>query len=161
MILNNFPTTKILSGNTLTQTKFLENQRLRTYDFVVANQPFSDKVWSTNLEFDGEGIKDKYTHLSFGTPPAKQSDYAYLLHIIRSMNNTGSAACILPHGVLFRGNAEAVIREKLVRSSMLKGIVGLSADLFFGTGIPVCILVLNKENDAARKGVFMIDTYKG
>lgn len=161
MILHDFPTAKIVSGNTLTQPKFLENERLRTYDYVVANPPFSDKAWSTGFEFDDEGIKDKHKRFSFGTPPGKQGDYAYLLHIIRSMNSTGSAACILPHGVLFRGNAEAVIREKLVRSGILKGIIGLPANLFFGTGIPACILVLNKENAAARKGIFMIDASKG
>jgi type I restriction enzyme M protein len=161
MILHDFPTAKIVSGNTLTQPKFLENDRLRTYDYVVANPPFSDKAWSTGFEFDGEGVKDKFTRFSFGTPPAKQGDYAYLLHIIRSMKSTGKAACILPHGVLFRGNAEAVIREALVRSGILKGIIGLPANLFFGTGIPACILVLDKENATARKGVFMIDASKG
>src|SRR5690606_35275363 len=98
---------------------------------------------------------------AWGEPPAKQGDYAYLLHILRSMNGTGKAACILPHGVLFRGNAEAVIREKLVRSGILKGIIGLPANLFYGTGIPACILVLDKENAAARKGVFLIDASKG
>ncbi|HRC70864.1 MAG TPA: N-6 DNA methylase, partial [Candidatus Competibacter denitrificans] len=93
--------------------------------------------------------------------PAKQGDYAYLLHIIRSMKGAGKAACILPHGVLFRGNAEAVIRQRLVRSGILKGIIGLPANLFYGTGIPACILVLDKENATARKGVFMIDASKG
>jgi type I restriction enzyme M protein len=94
-------------------------------------------------------------------PPAKQGDYAYLLHIIRSMKSTGKAACILPHGVLFRGNAEAVIRQQLVRSGYLKAIIGLPANLFYGTGIPACILVLDKENATARKGIFMIDASKG
>jgi type I restriction-modification system DNA methylase subunit len=77
------------------------------------------------------------------------------------MKSTGKAACILPHGVLFRGNAEAVIREQLVRSGILKGIIGLPANLFYGTGIPACILVLDKENANARKGIFMMDASKG
>ena len=77
------------------------------------------------------------------------------------MKSTGKAACILPHGVLFRGNAEAVIRQQLVRSGYLKGIIGLPANLFYGTGIPACILVLDKENATARKGIFMIDASKG
>jgi type I restriction enzyme M protein len=94
-------------------------------------------------------------------PPKKQGDYAYLLHIIRSMKSTGKGACILPHGVLFRGNAEAVIRQQLVRSGYLKAIIGLPANLFYGTGIPACIVVLDKENAAARKGIFMIDASKG
>jgi type I restriction enzyme M protein len=161
MILHDFPTAKIVSGNTLTQPKFLEADKLRTYDYVVANPPFSDKAWSTGFDFDDDGVKDKFERFSFGTPPGKQGDYAYLLHIIRSMKSTGKAACILPHGVLFRGNAEADIREKLVRSGILKGIIGLPPNLFFGTGIPACILVLDKENATARRGVFMIDASKG
>src|SRR5207248_3975883 len=80
---------------------------------------------------------------------------------IRWMKSNRKAACILPHGVLFRGNAEAVIREKLVRSVYLKGIIGLPANLFYGTGIPACILVLDKENAQARRGIFMIDASKG
>lgn len=103
---------------------------------------------------------DPYKRFSWGDPPAKQGDYAYLLHIIRSMKSKGKAACILPHGVLFRGNAEGVIRAQLVRSGILKGIVGLPANLFYGTGIPACIVVLDKENATARKGVFMIDASK-
>jgi type I restriction enzyme M protein len=97
----------------------------------------------------------------WGVPPKKQGDYAYLLHIIRSMKSTGKAACILPHGVLFRGNAEGVIRERLIRSGYLKAIIGLPANLFYGTGIPACIVVLDKTNAAMRKGVFMIDASKG
>lgn len=157
MILHDFPTANILSGNTLAAPKFKEGEGLRTYDYVVANPPFSDKTWSTGLTPED----DLYQRFGWGVPPAKQGDYAYLLHIIRSMKANGKAACILPHGVLFRGNAEAVIRQQLVRSGILKGIIGLPANLFYGTGIPACILVLDKENAAARKGVFMIDAAKG
>jgi type I restriction enzyme M protein len=157
MILHDFPTANILSGNTLAAPKFLDGEQLRTYDYVVANQPFSDKTWSSGLTPSA----DPYQRFAWGVPPTKQGDYAYLLHIIRSMKRTGKAACILPHGVLFRGNAEAVIREKLVRSGILKGIIGLPANLFYGTGIPACILVLDKTNATARKGVFMIDGAKG
>lgn len=157
MILHDFPTANILNGNTLASPKFKDGENLRTYDFVVANPPFSDKTWSTGLT----PSKDPYQRFEWGEPPAKQGDYAYLLHIIRSMNSVGKAACILPHGVLFRGNAEAVIRKQLVRSGYLKGIIGLPANLFYGTGIPACILVLDKENAQGRKGVFMIDASKG
>ncbi|MFA7174957.1 MAG: class I SAM-dependent DNA methyltransferase [Kiritimatiellia bacterium] len=158
MILHDFPSATILSGNTLASPKFTDNERLRTYDYVVANPPFSDKTWSTGLT----PANDRYQRFVWGEPPAKQGDYAYLLHIIRSMkNSTGKAACILPHGVLFRGNAEATIRRELVLSGYLKGIIGLPANLFYGTGIPACILVLDKENAAARKGIFMIDASKG
>ncbi len=157
MILHDFPTANILSGNTLAAPKFKDGEQLRTYDYVVANPPFSDKAWSTGLIPSA----DPYQRFPWGEPPAKQGDYAYLLHIIRSMNSTGKGACILPHGVLFRGNAEGVIRQQLVRSGYLKTIIGLPANLFYGTGIPACILVLDKENANARKGIFMIDASKG
>jgi len=160
MILHNFPTATILSGDTLNEPKFKMGEMLRVYDYVVANPPFSAKAWSTGM---AQPIreKDPYQRFAWGEPPAKQGDYAFLLHIIRSMKGTGKGACILPHGVLFRGNAEAEIRENLVKSGILKGIIGLPANLFYGTGIPACILVLDKENAAARKGIFLIDASKG
>lgn len=157
MILHDFPTANILAGNTLSDPKFKDGVQLRTYDYVVANPPFSDKAWSTGVTPSA----DPFQRFQWGEPPAKQGDYAYLLHIIRSLKSTGKGACILPHGVLFRGNAEAVIRTQLVRSGYLKGIIGLPANLFYGTGIPACIVVIDKENAAARKGVFMIDASKG
>ncbi len=153
MILHDFPTANIVSGNTLAAPIFKENERLRTYDYVVANPPFSDKTWTTGLV----PSTDLFQRFTWGEPPARQGDYAYLLHIIRSMKGTGKAACVLPHGVLFRGHAEATIREQLVRSGYLKGIIGLPPNLFYGTGIPACIVVLDKENAAGRTGVFMID----
>ena len=153
MILHDFPTANVLSGNTLFEPKFKDGEQLRTYDYVVANPPFSDKAWSTGLTVEA----DKFQRFAWGVPPAKQGDYAYLLHIIRSMKSTGKAACILPHGVLFRGNAEGIIRQQLVRSGYLKAIIGLPANLFYGTGIPACILVLDKDNATARKGIFMMD----
>jgi type I restriction enzyme M protein len=161
MILHDFPTANIISGNTLTDPKFKDGEQLRTYDYVVANPPFSDKAWSTGLTLGEGGSGDRFQRFAWGVPPTKQGDYAYLLHIIRSLKSTGKGACILPHGVLFRGNAEAVIRKQLVRSGYLKAIIGLPANLFFGTGIPACILVLDKENATARKGIFMIDASKG
>ena len=161
MILHDFPTASILTGNTLSNPKFLDGHQLRTYDVVVANPKFSDKTWSTGLT----PANDPYQRFAWGVPPTKQGDYAYLLHVIRSMKGTGRGACILPHGVLFRGNAEAVIRRQLVRSGILKGIIGLPANLFYGTGIPACILVLDKAGSAARQreqgGIFMIDASKG
>ena len=157
MILHDFPTANILPGDTLAEPKFKDGEELRTYDYVVANPPFSDKSWSTGVNV----AKDPFQRFEWGAPPKKQGDYAYLLHIIRSMKRTGKAACILPHGVLFRGNAEVVIRQKLILSGYLKAIIGLPANLFFGTGIPACILLLDKENATARKGIFMIDASKG
>ena len=123
---------------------------------MVANPPFSDKTWSHGITPSA----DPYQRFVWGSPGEK-GDYAYLLHIIRSMKCNGKAACILPHGVLFRGNAEAVIRKKLVRSGYLKGIIGLPANLFYGIPIPACILVLDKKNVNAHKGIFMINASKG
>lgn len=157
MILHDFPTANIVSGNTLAAPKFKDGERLRTYDYVVANPPFSDKTWTTGMI----PSMDPFQRFAWGEPPATNGDYAYLLHIIRSMKGAGKAACILPHGVLFRGNAEAAIRRQLVRSGYLKGIIGLPANLFYGTGIAACIVVLDKENAAGRKGVFMIDASNG
>jgi len=156
MILHHNPGAVIEQGNTLADPKFLEGDQLKTFDYVVANPPFSDKRWSNGL------VGDAYKRFDgFGTPPDKQGDYAYLLHIIRSLKSTGRAACILPHGVLFRGNAEAEIRKSLVRRGLIQAIIGLPANLFYGTGIPACIIVIDKASAAARKGIFMIDAAQG
>jgi type I restriction enzyme M protein len=156
MILHNKPTARIEQGNTLAAPKHMENGQLKTFDYVVANPPFSDKRWSTGV------FPDQYQRFdAFGTPPDKQGDYAYLLHIVRSLKSTGKGACILPHGVLFRGNAEADIRKNLIRKGYIKGIIGLPANLFYGTGIPACIIVLDKEDAQSRKGIFMVDASSG
>jgi len=156
MILHHNPGAVIEQGNTLADPKFLDGDQLKTFDYVVANPPFSDKRWSNGL------IGDPYKRFEgFGTPPDKQGDFAYLLHIIRSLKSTGRAACILPHGVLFRGNAEAAIRRSLVRRGLIQAIIGLPTNLFYGTGIPACILVVDKAGAASRKGIFMIDASQG
>ena len=158
MILHNNPTALIVQGNTLANPKFKDNDTLKTFDYVVANPPFSDKRWSTGID----PLHDPYERFQpFGTPPAKQGDYAYLLHIVRSLKSTGKGACILPHGVLFRGNAEADIRRALIRKGYIKGIIGLPANLFYGTGIPACIVVVDKQDAHVRKGIFMIDASQG
>lgn len=159
MILHNNPTALIQGGySTLATPLFMEDNTLKTFDYVVANPPFSDKRWSTGLD----ALHDPHERFKhFGVPPAKQGDYAYLLHIVRSLKSTGKGACILPHGVLFRGNVEADIRRNLVRKGYIKGIIGLPANLFYGTGIPACIVVIDKQDAAARKGIFMIDASQG
>ena len=158
MILHDNPTALIAQGNTLADPKFKANGTLKTFDYVVANPPFSDKRWSTGLD----PMNDPFGRFeSFGIPPARQGDYAYLLHLVRSLKSTGKGACILPHGVLFRGNVEAEIRRNLVRKGYIKGIIGLPANLFYGTGIPACIVVIDKADAQSRKGVFMIDASRG
>ena len=159
MILHDNPTALIKQGNTLANPQFKTDQGdLKTFDFVVANPPFSDKRWSTGVDTQNDPW-ERFKH--YGTPPAKQGDYAYLLHIVRSLKSKGKGACILPHGVLFRGGAEADIRRNLIRRGLIKGIIGLPANLFYGTGIPACIIVIDKENARNRKGIFLIDASRG
>ncbi len=159
MILHNNPTAEINQGNTLANPLFLNEQNaLKTFDYVVANPPFSDKRWGNGVDAEGD-IHGRFKE--FGIPPAKNGDYAFLLHIIRSLKSKGKGACILPHGVLFRGNSEAEIRKNIIRKGYIKGIIGLPANLFYGTGIPACIVVIDKENAHNRKGIFMIDAGKG
>lgn len=158
MILHNSATAVIMRENTLSNPLFKDGNQLKTFDFVVANPPFSFKSWSNGVD----PVHDVFGRFQdFGTPPTKNGDYAFLLHIIRSMKTTGKGACILPHGALFRGNAEAGIRTNIIRRGYIKGIIGLPANLFYGTGIPACIIVLDKENADNRKGIFMIDAGKG
>lgn len=157
MILHNEIYADIRQGNTINNPQFLQDDKLKTFDYIVANPPFSTKSWRNGAKTEdeyhrwGEGI-------NIGIPPEKNGDYAFLLHIVRSLNRTGCGACILPHGVLFRGNSEAHIRKYLVAERRyIKGIIGLPANLFYGTGIPACIIVIEKSQAAERKGVFMID----
>jgi type I restriction enzyme M protein len=158
MILHDNPTALIVQGNTLTDPKFRDGAGLKRFDYIVANFPFSDKRWSTGLD----PLHDPCERFqSFGVPPAKQGDYAYLLHIVRALKSTGTAAVILPHGVLFRGNAEAEIRRNLVRRGYFKGIIGLPPNLFYGTGIPAAILVIDKREAQGRQSIFMIDASAG
>ncbi len=160
MILHNNPTALINQGNTIADPKFKDGNNLKQFDYVVANPPFSDKRWSTGID----PANDPYERFkTFGVPPAKQGDYAYLLHIVRSLKSTGKGACILPHGVLFRGNAEGDIRKNLITKNgcYIRGIIGLPANLFYGTGIPACIILIDKKEAATRKGIFMIDASQG
>lgn len=159
MIIHQIIDADIKQGNTLAKPEFTEgSRRLKTFDYIIANPPFSDKSWSNGVDLD-----DEYGRWNnqIGIPPEKNGDYAYLLHIVKSLNATGKGACILPHGVLFRGNSEAEIRKQIVDSGVIKGIIGLPGNLFFGTGIPACIIILDKENAKTRKGIFMIDAKEG
>ena len=157
MILHDNADADLRHGNTLAAPDFTENDRLKTFDFAVANPPFSDKAWTNGLD----PANDVYSRFECGIPPAKNGDYAFLLHFITSLKSRGKGAIILPHGVLFRGNKEADIRRELIRHRYIKGIIGLPANLFYGTGIPACILVIDKERADTRYGIFMIDASKG
>lgn len=155
MILHGNETHDIRQGDTLSDPKFLKGEQLQTFDYFVANPPFSVKTWKNGFDkeygrFDG-----------FAEPPEKNGDYAFLLHMVKSLKSDGRGAVILPHGVLFRGNTEAQIREELIRRGLIKAIIGLPANLFYGTGIPACIIVIDKKEAANRTGIFMVDASKG
>lgn len=174
MILHNNTTAKIWKGNTLAEPQWKDApDQLKTFDFSVANPPFSNKNWTNGLTPEN----DLYNRFTWGIPPEKNGDYTFLLHIIKSLKSTGKGAVILPHGVLFRGNAEATIRENLIKQGYIKGIIGLPANLFYGTGIPACIIVIDKEHaqkavtsfnegdetlpTVSGRPIFMIDASKG
>lgn len=171
VVLHDCPTAliKCTGNSTLSDPQFKDaNGELQQFDFVVANPPFSLKSWSNGVyDTDSGDISSLFQEgidygrfNGFGIPPEKNGDYAFLLHIIRSLKRNGKAAVILPHGVLFRGNAEADIRRNLIRKGYIKGIIGLAPNLFYGTGIPACLIVIDKENADNRKAIFMIDASK-
>lgn len=169
MILHDNATANIVQGNTLSSPAFtITDNILKMFDFVVANPPFSNKNWTSGLVPE----HDIYDRFHLGVPPEKNGDYAFLLHVLESLKSTGQGAVILPHGVLFRGNAEARIRENLIKRGYIKGIIGLPANLFYGTGIPACIIVLDKGGQLSAdfddqqqvtqgRAIFMLDASQG
>lgn len=155
-IIHNQATMQVYSGNTFSEPHFLDDsEQLKTFDYIVANPPFSLKKWSHG--FKAFGRLDGYGDV----PPNSNGDYAWLLHIIKSLKNTGKAAVILPLGVLFRGGREGTIRKNIVEKGFIKGIIALPANLFYGTGIPACIIVLDKNGADERNAIFMIDASNG
>jgi type I restriction enzyme M protein len=158
MILHGHATADLYRGNTLSDPHFKEpGGGLKRFDFAVANPPFSAKAWTNGVNT----TNDEFHRFDPGVPPAKNGDYAFLLHLIMSLKSNGKGAIILPHGVLFRGHKEADIRRNLIQRGLIKGIIGLPPNLFYGTGIPACIVVIDKENASVRTGIFMIDASKG
>ena len=156
LVLHKYETGEVKSDNTFTAPQFFEpgskDEELRRFDFATVNPPFSDKKWTNGLEreygrFEGYGAR----------PPDKNGDYAWLMHVIKSLKSTGRAAVILPLGVLFRGNAEETIRTSIIQKGLVEGIVAFPPNIFYGTGIPACVIVIDKQGASARKGVFMID----
>src|SRR3990172_2231082 len=158
MWIHNNVEADIRRENTIATPLFKNNDgTLKTFDFVVSNPPFSFKAWSSGIDPDN----DEFGRFEgYGIPPKKNGDYAFLLHVVKSLKSTGKGAIILPHGVLFRGNVEGEIRKNIIKRGYIKGIIGLPPNLFYGTGIPACIVVIDKENADSRKGIFMIDASK-
>ncbi len=148
------------NANTFSDPQYFKDNdhtALKQFDFVIANPPFSMKNWTDGIAGKEYGRFDGYG----ATPPDKKGDYAWLLHIIKSMKPNGKGACILPHGVLYRSNAEATIRTTLIKKGYIKAIIGLPDNLFYGTSIPACIIVIDKEGAGSRDGIFMIDSSRG
>ena len=159
LILHQKGTGEIKRGNTLVDPAFTDDfGELKKFDFIVMNPPFSDKSWSDGIKTS----EDKYKRFDgYGVPPEKNGDYAWFLHVLKSLDSNGKAGIIMPHGVLFRGNAEETIRIKVLEKRYIKGIVSLPANLFYGTGIPACIVIIDKEDAETRDGIFLIDASRG
>ena len=163
MFIHDNPAEIAVGGNsTLSDPEFLEGSQLKTFDFSVANPPFSSKNWRNGFLPEN----DEFGRFNLGIPPTSKGDFAFVLHVLASLKSTGKAAIILPHGTLFRGDTEALIRKNLILNGYLKGIIGLPLNLFYGTPIAACIMILDKTNAEKRKGkafqeIFMIDASMG
>ena len=162
MVIHGIDDAELKHGNTISDPQHtIDDSHLKTFDYCFANPPFSVKGWmkgaSENDPFGRWGVGDGVAPV----PPPKCGDYAFLLHMIASLKSNGKGAIILPHGVLFRGNAEGDIRRFIIGRRIIRGIIGLPPNLFFGTGIPACIIILDKENALKSKGIFMIDAKDG
>jgi type I restriction enzyme M protein len=162
MFLHNIDDAKIAWGDTLSNPLHLENDKLMKFQVVVANPPFSLDKWAMGFAGDGddkdfkmtEGL-DPYKRFAWGIPPTSKGDYAFVLHMIHSLAEGGRMATVLPHGVLFRGASEGRIRQQLIEMNLLEVVIGLPSNLFFGTGIPACILVFKQNRN--RNDVLFID----
>ena len=161
MWLHGNPDADIVQGNTLAAPEFKDETtgELKQFDYGVSNPPFSYKSWMNGLDPNNDVYKrfDGYD----AVPPKKNGDFAFLLHLIKSLKSKGKGCIVMPLGVLFRGNAEADIRKKIIQKGYIKGIIGLPPNLFYGTGIAASLVVLDKEDADKRDSIFMIDASKG
>ena len=168
MFLHGVDDARIWQGDTLSNPQNVENDQLMKFQVVVANPPFSLDKWDSgflsNAGLDAKGKKqekmaaamDSWKRFDWGVPPSSKGDYAFVLHMLSSLDaENGRMAVVLPHGVLFRGASEGKIRRQLVEMNLLDAVIGLPANLFYGTGIPACILVFKKNRP--RRDVLFID----
>ena len=146
MVLHGIVDFNIEYGDTLSNPKLTDNNGLKTYDRVLANFPFS-------MDWDSKGAgKDSFNRYRFGIPPATgKADFAFIQHMYAQLNDQGQAAIICSQGVLFRGGIEAKIREGMIAEDAIEAIIALPQKIFFGTGIPTCVLILNKNKSKSRK----------
>lgn len=153
MFLHGLDSSDIQRGDTLANPQFLNpNGSLKTFDICVANPPYSISDWEYEMF-----KSDKYGRIDgYEMPPNKNADYAFILHIIKSMNSNGRAGIVLPHGVLFRGGSEGRIREQILKNDLIEAIIALPSKLFYGTSIPAAILIFNKNKPEGREGKVLI-----
>ncbi|HCM0824196.1 MULTISPECIES: type I restriction-modification system subunit M [Vibrio harveyi group] len=147
MFLHGVQSADIRKGDTLREPKHTEGGELLTFDRVIANPPFSLKKWGKD-ECDNDG----FGRFPYGTPPKDAGDLAFVQHMIASTNNEGMVGVVMPHGVLFRGSSEKAIRQGILEDDLLEAVIGLPSGLFYGTGIPACLLIINKNKSSERKG---------
>ncbi|MDW1744842.1 MULTISPECIES: type I restriction-modification system subunit M [Vibrio] len=147
MFLHGVQSADIRKGDTLREPKHTEGGELLSFDRVIANPPFSLKKWGKD-ECDNDG----FGRFPYGTPPKDAGDLAFVQHMIASTNNEGMVGVVMPHGVLFRGSSEKAIRQGILEDDLLEAVIGLPSGLFYGTGIPACLLIINKNKVASRKG---------
>ena len=147
MFLHGVYSADIRKGDTLGTPQHTQGGELMTFDRVIANPPFSLKKWGKD-----EADADPYGRFPYGTPPKDSGDLAFVQHMIASLNAEGMAGVVMPHGVLFRGSSEKAIRQGILNDDLLEAVIGLPAGLFYGTGIPACLLIINKNKPAERKG---------
>ncbi len=147
MFLHGVYSADIRKGDTLGNPQHTQGGELMTFDRVIANPPFSLKKWGKD-----EADADPYGRFPYGTPPKDSGDLAFVQHMIASLNAEGMAGVVMPHGVLFRGSSEKAIRQGMLEDDLLEAVIGLPAGLFYGTGIPACLLIINKNKPAERKG---------
>lgn len=141
-------TARLEKGDTLRKPRLLtENGKLMEFDMVIANPPFSLKNWGYE-----EAQHDSYRRFRFGIPPKGFGDYAFVQHMIATINQTGKAGVVLPHGALFRGGAEGKIRRGILEEDLLEAVIGLPSNLFYGAGIPACLFIINKNKLKEHKG---------
>jgi type I restriction enzyme M protein len=153
MLLHEARGAVIYKGDVIREPKNLAGATLKTFDKVIANPPFSLKNWGIE-----SAQNNTYHRFSYGVPPQSYGDLAFVEHMIASLNSKGKMATVVPHGLLFRGGAEGSIRQGILEDDLFEAIIGLPQNLFYGTGIPAAVLVLNKHKPAERKGkVLFID----
>ena len=141
-------TATLEKGDTLRKPKLLrEDGKLMEFDIVIANPPFSLKNWGYE-----EAQHDPYRRFRFGIPPKGYGDYAFVQHMIATLNQKGRMGVVLPHGALFRGGAEGKIRQGILEEDLLEAVIGLPSNLFYGTGIPACLFIINKNKPKERRG---------